>query len=99
MTDDELREMIRQELEAAAGPTAIHVQDVVRTAVQETLITLGMDASDPMSLQQDMHFVREMRETSEKLRSKGLLVLIGVLVTAALGAVWLGIKASMLGTP
>lgn len=95
MTDEELREMIRQELEAAAGPTAIHVQDVVRTAVQETLITLGMDASDPMSLQQDMHFVREMRQTSEKLRSKGLLVMVGLLVSALLGAVWLGIKSSL----
>ncbi len=94
MTDEELREMIRQELEAVQGPTAVHVQDVVRTAVTETLITLGMDASDPMSLQQDMHFVREMRQTSEKLRSKGLLVMVGLLVTALLGAVWLGIKAS-----
>ncbi len=98
MTDEELREMIRTELEAAQIPSAIHVQDVVRTAVQETLITLGMDASDPISLQQDMHFVREMRQTSEKLRSKSLLVLTGLLITALLGAVWLGIKASVLAS-
>ena len=95
MTDEELREMIRQELEAAQTPAAVHVQDVVRTAVTETLITLGMDASDPMSLQQDMHFVREMRQTSEKLRSKGLLVMVGLLLTGLAGAVWLGIKSSI----
>jgi hypothetical protein len=72
MTDEELRQLIRAELEAAASPSAVHVQDVVRTAVTETLVTLGMDASDPLALQQDMHFIRDMRVTSEKIRSKGI---------------------------
>lgn len=97
MTDEELRELIRSEL-SVARPTAIHVQDVVRTAVQETLITLGMDASDPIAIQQDMAFIREMRQTSEKIRSKGLLVVTALLVSALLGAIWLGIKASVLGS-
>lgn len=98
MTDEELREIIRSELESVREPTAVHVQDVVRTAVQETLITLGIDASDPMAIQQDMHFVREMRQTSEKLRSKGLLVMMTLLVSALVGAAWLGIKASVMGS-
>ncbi len=95
MTNEELILLIRQEMEAAREPSAVHVQDVVRTAVQETLVTLGMDASDPMALQQDMHFIREMRETSENIKSKGLLVMTGLLITALVGVVWIGIKASL----
>jgi len=95
--DEELRELIRSELAAAREPTAVHVQDVVRTAVQETLVTLGMDASDPMALQQDMHFIREMRETSENIKSKSLLVMTGLLITALVGVIWIGIKASIIG--
>ena len=95
MTDEELRELIREELFDSQQPAHLNVQDVVRTAVQETLISLGMDASDPMALQQDMHFVREMRIASEKMRSKGLLLVLGLVLTAAIGAMWVGLKATI----
>ena len=92
---DELREMIRSELAQVHQPSAVHIQEVVRTAVQETLITMGMDASDRLGLQKDMAFIRELRETSEKVKARGLFVLVGLLVTALCTAIWLGIKASL----
>jgi len=95
MTEEELRELIRSELQDAREPSAIQVQDVVRTAVQETLITMGMDAKDPLQLQADMAFIRELRETTEKVKSRGLFALVGLLVTALCGAIWLGIKAAL----
>tara|TARA_R110002167_G_C12707228_1_gene655160 strand:- start:49612 stop:49908 length:297 start_codon:yes stop_codon:yes gene_type:complete len=98
MNDDELRSLIREEMEASRQPSMVGVQDAVRMAVQETLITLGMDAGNPLQLQQDMAFIRELRETSEKVKSRGLLILVGLLMTALASAVWLGFKAS-LGTP
>lgn len=95
MTDDELRELIRSEMASMREPTNLHMQDVVRTAVHETLISLGMNAKNPLQLQADMAFIRELRETTEKVKSRGLLALIGLLVTAICGAIWLGIKASL----
>jgi len=98
MEDQELRDIIREELEAARPPQTVAVNDAVRLAVKETLITLGMDATNPLGLQQDMAFIRDLREGTEKIKARGLFVLVGLLVTAAVTAVWLGIKAS-LGTP
>lgn len=95
MTDEQLRELIRAELAAVREPSVVHIQDVVRTAVHETLITMGMDASNPLRLQADMAFVRELRVTSEKIKSRGLFALVGLVITGVCGAVWLGIKTSL----
>ena len=97
MNEQELRELIREELEAGRQPATFAVQDAVRLAVQETLVTLGMDATNPLGLQKDMAFMRELRETSEKVKSRGLLVLVGILVAALTGAMWLGFKAGITG--
>lgn len=93
--NQELRDLIRNELAQVHQPSAVHIQEVVRTAVQETLITMGMDAKDRLGLQRDMAFLRELRDTSEKVKSRGLLVLVGILVTALATAVWLGLKSSL----
>lgn len=65
---------------------------VVKEAVKETLISLGIDACNPMEMQQDFHFLRDVRQTAEKVKSKVPLAAVGVLVAALLGAVWLGLK-------
>lgn len=93
--NQELRDLIRNELAQVHQPSSVHIQEVVRTAVQETLITMGMDASDQLGLQKDMAFIRELRETSEKVKSRGLLVLVGLLVTALCTAIWLGLKGAL----
>lgn len=98
MNDEELRAMIREEMEASRQPNMVGVQDAVRMAVQETLISLGMDSASPLALQKDMAFMRELRETSEKVKARGLLILVGMLITALASAVWLGFRAS-LGQP
>jgi hypothetical protein len=94
MNDQELRELIQQELESHLPPT-VNVQDVVRAAVQETLITMGMDVSDPLQLQQDMAFLRDLRRASDTVKTRGILVVVGLMVTAIVGAAWLGIKAAL----
>jgi len=73
------------------------VKKVVKEAVKETLVSLGIDACDPMETQQDFHFLRDLRQSTEKIKSKARLVAVGVLVTAALGVLWIGIKSAFLG--
>tara|TARA_R110002153_G_scaffold104852_1_gene242989 strand:- start:3242 stop:3538 length:297 start_codon:yes stop_codon:yes gene_type:complete len=95
MTDDEMRAMIREELSQLTQSNSVGVEEAVRIAVTTTLITLGMDASNPLALQQDMAFIRELRDTSEKIKSRGLLVLIGIMITGLAATIWLGMKASL----
>lgn len=95
MTADEIRRIVHETILEAGTMTRGDVKQVVREAVHETLISLGVDAASPLTVQQDMHFIRELRSASERVRSRGLLALVGILVTAAAGAIWLGIKGSL----
>lgn len=69
-------------------------KEVAKETVKETFLTLGVDASKPMEVQADFHFLRDCREGSEKIKSKAGLAVVGVLVTTALAALWIGIKAA-----
>ena len=65
---------------------------IIKETVKETLVGLGIDACDPMEMQQDLHFLRNLRGTFEKIGKKALMTVVGVLVVAALGALWVGMK-------
>jgi len=60
---------------------------IVEAAVKETLISIGINADDAIELQKDHSFVRELRETHEAVKRKGILALVGAIIT---GAVTLG---------
>jgi hypothetical protein len=95
MNEEELRAMILTEVAKAHNLNALEVREIVRTAVQETLVTMGMDAGHPLKLQQDMAFLRDLRSANESLRRRGMLVALGIVVTGLTGALWLGIKAAL----
>lgn len=95
--------------------TQAELQDIAEVAatkaVKQTLLTLGIDASDPIQAQQDFVVLREMRalmrdqefqadmahirrwrKSMEAVQSKGLLTVVGILVTGVLGLIVMGIK-------
>ena len=80
-------------------------------AVAQTLVTLGIDVSDPIKAQRDFAVLRDLRKlvddeefqadlshlrkwrkAVEGVQTKGLLTVIGILVTGTLGMIGLGIK-------
>ena len=73
--------------------TRAEIADVVQQTVQETLISMGVDTSDPIEMQRDFQSLRDWRRTSEALRSKGLLTLVGILVAGVLGALVVGVRS------
>lgn len=85
--------------------------EAARKAVKETLLTLGIDADNPIAAQKDMVILREVgelvmdsefRKDMEHLRtwrlsvnsvkSKGLLTIVGLIVTGAIGLLVAGLK-------
>lgn len=90
---DLLREILRAELEAGVHIDEDELRRVCQSAVTETLTSLGLQPEDPKAMQRDMQFLRELRETAEAVRRKGILVLVGALIAAGLAALWAGIKA------
>lgn len=71
------------------------LRELIRETVQETFTTLGVSIDDPIEAQKDFQHLREWRQTSEAVKSKGILALLGVLVSGMAAAAWLGFKQMM----
>jgi hypothetical protein len=62
-------------------------------AVKDMLTALGIDPSKPFDAQKDMQWLRSTRERCEGISAKAVLTVIGLLVAAALAALWAGFKS------
>lgn len=58
---------------------------------------LGLKVDDPIEVQKDFQHLREWRETTESVKAKGLLAVVGVVASGLCAALWLGLK-EFLGT-
>lgn len=68
---------------------------LIRQTVEETLLSLGIEVDDPIKVQRDFQHLREWRETTEALKSNGLMTLLGIVVVGLAGFLWIGFKNSM----
>jgi hypothetical protein len=66
---------------------------VVQETVKTTLLSMGIDAADPIEMQRDFQTLRDWRRASTAIRSKGLMTLVGILAAGLLGALWIGVKS------
>jgi len=64
-------------------------------AVSRTLMTMGIDPTNPRQAQADMLFLRSTRERCEGATGKAILVMITLLVGSTLSVMWIGFKASL----
>ena len=65
---------------------------LIREAVRETFLMLGVKVDDPIEVQKDFQHLREWRTTTGAIKSKGLMTLTGILVSGFVAAAWVGIK-------
>lgn len=73
------------------------LRQMMTDAVLEGMSALGIDARNPIDVQKDQQFVRELRLMSERVRQRTYLTAVALVVGALLGATWLGIKSLILG--
>lgn len=69
------------------------LREVIRETVSETLVRVGLQSGDPIALQKDFSFLRQWRMATESVRNKGMLTLVGMLVTGVCAAIWIGARA------
>ncbi len=68
-------------------------KEVIRETVFQTLLSLGIDVSQPegvVNFQQDMHYLRSTRLREKSVQNKTLLDAVGVVVSAIGAAIILG---------
>jgi hypothetical protein len=74
--------------------TEHELKKIVAEAVSETLLQLGIDATDPVEMQKDMAHLRAWRESVATVKQQSLVTAVGILVAGALGLLWLAFKGS-----
>jgi len=96
MTPDEVQAVVRATLEEEAVRRGAALDEVVLKAVATILTSFGIEEDDRKELQLDFIHLRKLRHSVEQAQSLTFKAVLTVIVTGALGAMWLGIKA-MLG--
>lgn len=65
---------------------------LIREAVRETFLMLGVKVDDPIEVQKDFQHLREWRSTTDSIKSKGMLTLVGIAVSGLAAALWMGMR-------
>jgi hypothetical protein len=71
------------------------IDAVVLKAIATTLISFGIEEGDRRELRADFQHLRRWRRSVEQAQSYTFKAVITVIVTGFVGAVWLGIKATL----
>jgi hypothetical protein len=96
MNDADVRHVVRAVLDAERATHAESIEAAVVKAINATLMSFGIDADDPKEMKQlraDLDHLRKWRTSVEQAQSLTFRVVITMIVTGFVGAVWLGIKA------
>ena len=70
------------------------IRRIVAQSVTETLMRLGIEADDPIEVQKDMQHLRAWRESVNTVKRQSFVTATVVIITGALGLLWLAIKGS-----
>jgi hypothetical protein len=68
------------------------IKALISEGVQDAFTKMGVDVSNPIEMQKDMRHLRDWRVASDNVKKRGLLTFVTIIVVAAVGAVWVGIK-------
>jgi hypothetical protein len=73
----------------------IELDAVVQKAVTTSLVSFGVDDEDRKELRADFQHLRRWRKSVEQAQSYIFKAVITVIVIGFVGAVWLGVKATL----
>jgi len=68
------------------------IRDIVRQSVHDTLVTLGVEHTDPIEMQKDFAHLRDLRTSSDSIKSKATTTLIGTFVLGIVGLLSVALK-------
>ena len=79
--------------ERSVTMTESEVRQLITTTVHDTLTILGIEHKEPLEMQKDFQHLREWRQSSDAIKRKGVMTLVGIAVAAICGAIMVGVKA------
>jgi hypothetical protein len=73
------------------------IRDTIADAVPEALDRLGFDVGEPQAMRRDLAFLRDLRGATDVARRHGLFTIVGLLLAAAAGLLWIGLQSKVRG--
>ena len=95
MRDEDIRAVVAETLAEQQRLHHNHIDAVVFKTIATILTSFGIEEEDRKELRADFQHLRRWRKSVEQAQSYTFKAVITVIVTGFVGAVWLGIKATL----
>lgn len=92
MPDHEIRAIVAETLAEQHRLQQDRIDAIVLKAVASGLASFGIEDDDRKEVRADFQHLRRWRKTVDQAQSYTLKVVITVIATGLMGAVWLGVK-------
>ncbi|WP_027576166.1 hypothetical protein [Bradyrhizobium sp. WSM1743] len=92
MQDDEIKAIVAEPLAEQHRVQQESIDAIILKAVASVLASIGIDDDDRKELRADFQHLRRSRKSVEQAQSYTLKVVITVIATGLMGAVWLGVE-------
>ena len=96
LTHDELKGLIADSIKQydSASPRLVRedIEVIIEDSVTEMMTRLGLDHEDPIGIQKDFARLREWRLASERLKTKSMMTIMGIVLAGGVAALWVGFK-------
>ena len=95
MTESEIRDIIKSVLHENADMQREQFDQLTLKTISTILTAFGMDESDRVEIRADLIHLRQWRKSTEAVKTAGWVTIVGVIVSGALGVLWLGVKSAL----
>lgn len=95
MTEAEIKVVVAEVLAEQATSRQAYMDDAVIKTVAAILTSFGIDEDDRKEIRADFVHLRKWRHSVEQAQGLTFKAIITVIVGGFLGAIWLGIKATL----
>lgn len=95
MNEADIKIVVAQTLAEQQRLQSSSIDTAVQKAVATILTSFGMEEEDRKELRADLQHLRRWRKSVEQAQSFTFKAVVTVIATGFVGAVWLGIKATL----
>ena len=64
------------------------LKKLISSTVEETLLKMGVDSSNPLEMQKDLQHLRSWRQSTDAVKRQSMLAAIGIVTAGMLALIW-----------
>lgn len=68
------------------------LKKLISSTVEETLLKMGVDSTNPLEMQKDLQHLRSWRNSTEAVKRQSIIAAIGLVTAGTLALIWQTIR-------